>query len=100
MNKEIEVAGESGRKRYVTEKENGDLLVNWETYGRGPDSISIETNLTIQKSEFAFIKARFGLSDQTPIGEALLEISKTGKGDQFIDDLNEGTIKFIERFTF
>ena len=100
MQKEIEVAGESGRKRYITETEDGDLHVNWETYGRGPDSISMETNLIIQKSEFGFIKARFGVSDQTPIGEALLEISKTGKGDQFIDDLNEGTIKFVERFTF
>ena len=100
MSDEIKVSGASRRERYLKILEKGDMHITWEVYGHGDDERDMETILVVSKDEFAPIKVRFGFPEATPILEVLVEISNSGRGDQFIDELFSGTIPLKEKFVF
>ena len=100
MSAEIKLVGASKRERYIKLLDAGDMSINWEVYGDGDGARDMETILVVSQEEFDAIKARFGFAIETPILEALAAISETGRGDQFIKELFDGTIPLKEKFVF
>ena len=100
MNKAIELTGASGRQRFIDINENGDMHINWEVYGDGDGGRDMETDLIISKDEFPGILMRYGFADSVPLLDALIEISVSGRGDQFIQELFDGTIPLKEKYVF
>ena len=76
------------------------MQVNWEVYGDGEGARDMETILVVSREEFDAIKARFGFTIETPILEAVTAISESGRGDQFINELFDGTIPLKEKFVY
>ena len=100
MSKAIELIGASGRQRFIDINEQGDMHINWEVYGDGDGGRDMETDLIISKDEFPVILARYGFADSVPLLEALREISESGRGDQFITELFDGTIPLKEKYVY
>ena len=100
MSDEIKLVGASKRERYIKLLDDGDMQVNWEVYGDGEGARDMETILVVSKEEFGAIKARFGFTIETPILEAVTAISESGRGDQFINELFDGTIPLKEKFVY
>ena len=100
MSKEIEVIGASKRNRFIKILDDGDMEINWEVYGDGDGARDMETILVVSKDEFADILIRYGFPNTTPILDALAEFSKSNRGDQFIDDLYNGTIPLKSKFVY
>ena len=99
MSEGIRLIGSRNRARFIKLLEDGDMEINYEVYGgvSGPDQ---ETILVVSKNEFAAIKIRYGFDDSIPILEALLELSSRDRGDEFINDLFDGTIPLKSKFVF
>jgi len=100
MSDEIKLVGASKRERYIKLLDDGDMQVNWEAYGDGEGARDMETILVVSREEFDAIKARFGFTIETPILEAVTAISESGRGDQFINELFDGTIPLKEKFVY
>ena len=100
MSNAIELKGAGGRQRYIDINENGDMHINWEVYGDGDGGRDMETDLIISKDEFPVIRARYGFANSVPLLDALIEISVSGRGDQFIQELFDGTIPLKEKYVF
>ena len=100
MSDEIKLVGASKRERYIKLLEGGDMHINWEVYGDGDGARDMETILVVSSGEFDEIKLRFGFSIDTPILEALTSISESGRGDQLINELFDGTIPLKEKFVY
>ena len=100
MSDEIKLVGASKRERYIKLLDDGDMQVNWEVYGDGEGARDMETILVVSREEFDAIKARFGFTIETPILEAVTAISESGRGDQFINELFDGTIPLKEKFVY
>ena len=100
MEYELKITGRSNRSRYLKIDDNGDLYVNWEIYGDGPDGIDMETILIVSKSEFPNIKKRYGFPESEPLLEVLYSMSEQGRADQFIDELFDGTIPLKDKFVY
>ena len=100
MSKAIELIGASGRERFIDINENGDMHINWEVYGDGDGGRDMETDLIISKDEFSGILVHYGFADSVPLLDAIIEISVSGRGDQFIQELFDGTIPLKEKYVF
>ena len=100
MSDEIKLVGASKRERYIKLLDDGDMQINWEVYGDGEGARDMETILVVSREEFDAIKARFGFTIETPILEAVTAISESGRGDQFINELFDGTIPLKEKFVY
>ena len=99
MSQDLKLSGASGRERFIHLLADGDLNINWEIYSSG-DSMGQETTLVIAREEFGAINLRYGFSANTPIMEVLKDISDSGRGDQFMDELYDGTIPLKEKFVY
>ena len=100
MSNEIKLVGTSRRERFIKILENGDMHINWEVYGDGDGARDMETDLIISKDAISAIKARYGFSDEVQLLQVLAGISTTGRGDQFITELFDGTIPLKEKYVF
>jgi len=100
MSDEIRLIGASKRERHIKLLEDGNMQINWEVYGDGDGARDMETILVVAEAEFPAIKMRYGFPLDTPVLEAVAEISKSGRGDQFINELYDGTIPIKEKFVF
>ena len=100
MTSEIEVVGASKRQRFVKLTSGGDLYINWEVYGDGEGSRDMETTIIVSSTEFSKMNARYGFDETDPILEVLQKLSDDGRGDQFIEDLRDGTIEIMDKHVF
>ena len=91
--------GSGNRARFIKILEDGDMEINYEVYGASssPDQ---ETILVVSQAEFAAIKNRYGFNESVSILDALAELSASGRGDEFINDLFDGTIPLKSKFVF
>ena len=95
----VRLIGSGNRARFIKILEDGDMEINYEVYGAasGPDQ---ETILVVSQAEFAAIKNRYGFNESVSILDALAELSASGRGDEFINDLFDGTIPLKSKFVF
>jgi hypothetical protein len=100
MNHELEIVGKSKRSRFVKIDDDGNLIVNWEIYGDGNGGRDMETTLIVSASEFPGMKNRYGYAEEIPLLEVLWDLSNVGRGDEFIDELFDGTIALKEKHVF
>jgi len=54
----------------------------------------------VSQAEFAAIKNHYRFDESVSILDALAELSASGRGDEFINDLFDGTIPLKSRFVF
>lgn len=99
MSKGVRLIGSGNRARFIKILEDGDMEINYEVYGAasGPDQ---ETILVVSQAEFAAIKNHYRFDESVSILDALAELSASGRGDEFINDLFDGTIPLKSRFVF
>jgi hypothetical protein len=99
MSEGVRLLGSGNRARFVKLLEDGDMEINYEVYGgvSGPDQ---ETILVVSQDEFAAIKNRYGFDESISVLEALFALSASGRGDEFINDLSDGTIPLKSKFVF
>jgi hypothetical protein len=100
MSDEIRLVGASKRERFIKLLDDGNMQINWEVYGDGDGGRDMETILVVSEAEFDAMKLRFGFSADIPILAAIAEISTSGRGDQFIKELFDGTIPLKEKFVY
>ena len=95
----VRLIGSGNRARFIKILEDGDMEINYEVYGAasGPDQ---ETILIVSQAEFTAIKNHYGFDESVSILDALAELSAGGRGDEFINDLFDGTIPLKSKFVF
>lgn len=95
----VRLIGSGNRARFVKLLEDGDMEINYEVYGAasGPDQ---ETILVVSQDEFAAMKNRYGFDASVSILDALAELSTSGRGDEFINELFDGTIPLKSKFVY
>ena len=99
MSKGVRLIGSGNRARFIKILEDGDMEITYEVYGAasGPDQ---ETILVVSQDEFATIKIHYGFDASVSILDALAELSASGRGDEFINDLLDGTIPLKSKFVY
>ena len=95
----VRLIGSGNRARFIKILDDGDMEINYEVYGAasGPDQ---ETILVVSQAEFAAIKNRYGFDKSISVLDALAQLSANGRGNEFINDLFDGTIPLKSKFVF
>jgi hypothetical protein len=71
----------------------GKLFFEFELYARNENEGDYEFNHTVEKEEFPFITARFGLRQDEPILSVIRQITDSGRGQELERALTLNEIK-------
>jgi hypothetical protein len=96
---QLEILGNDGKPVLFASRDGESVKLEFEYYGRSPDESDLEVIYTVWSTEYDFIRERYGAEKSLEIMELLKFISNSGKGEDFRDDLRNGTIK-SERFSW
>ena len=77
---------------YASVTPDGKLCLQFEYFARDDNEGDYEFNHTVGPEEFPTIAQRFGLDPATPILENVLQISASGRGQEFQDLLTNREI--------
>lgn len=82
----ITIAGDDGNPiLYASLNSEGKLRLQFEYFARDNNEGDYEFSHTVEPEEFPKIAQRFGLDPLTPILENIMQISASGRGQEFKD---------------
>ena len=91
---QISIIGNDGKPiLYASLTSEGKLFFEFELYARNENEGDYEFNHTVEREEFAFIAAMFGLNPKDPILTNIQKITDAGSGEDLEQALTKNKIK-------
>jgi hypothetical protein len=91
---QISIIGNDGNPiLYASLTSEGKLFFEFELYARNENEGDYEFNHTVEREEFTFIAAMFGLKPKDPILTNIQKITDTGRGEELEQALTKNKIK-------
>jgi hypothetical protein len=90
---QITIVGDAGSPiLYASLNSEGKLLLQFEYFARNDNEGDYEFNHTVGQEDFPKIAQKFGLDTAAPVIENLMQISASGRGQEFQDLLTNKEI--------
>ena len=96
---QLEILGNDGKPVLFASKDGESVKLEFEYYGRANGESDLEVIYTVWSTQYDFMRERYGAEKSLEIMELLQYVSNSGRGEEFRDDLRNGTIK-SERFSW
>lgn len=96
---QIAIKGEDGSPIRYAYLDGDTLKLQFEYFARDADEGDYEVIQTVSSEDFASISVKFGLDPRISILAIIQQISDLGRGEEFVDALNNKEIK-CEIFTW